>query len=524
MSNTLPTIDSSAGGRNEERIDLTNRIVNGYRVLHRLGSGGMADVYLAFHEQLQRHVALKVMRSDLAASKDHIQRFLQEARSAASLIHPNIVQVYDIGTWEKQHYIAQEYIAGNTLRTFIHRRGSLGQPEAMSIILQIAAALQKASSIGVVHRDIKPDNVLLTPDGEVKVADFGLARVRSQNNGLTEIGVALGTPTYMSPEQIQGQAVDARSDLYSLGATAYEMLSGRPPFEGETALALALQHLQNTPTDLATLRPDIDPELLEVVKRLLAKSPTERFDTATDLIRAIKRIAERLSLSMSLDHPIPLSGIMLDLVPVIGPHTTHLQTAVIANAKQKRTTWWRRMAIPLTALGLGLFSMTMAGGFFQRPIIRQPAVRGAEAVKTEADIGKQFFRALMSNKPMEWRAIETKFPPDRNDPINISYNLKGWLQYAWTSLELDRLEESAEAADKALEYCPADDNVIRVLALVAKGMVELQRKNRPDFERLFGEARRIYQGLPENNQKLIDNSMPSSALKEWYYMADGGKR
>ncbi len=272
MSNTLPTIDSSAGGRNEERIDLTNRIVNGYRVLHRLGSGGMADVYLAFHEQLQRHVALKVMRSDLAASKDHIQRFLQEARSAASLIHPNIVQVYDIGTWEKQHYIAQEYIAGNTLRTFIHRRGSLGQPEAMSIILQIAAALQKASSIGVVHRDIKPDNVLLTPDGEVKVADFGLARVRSQNNGLTEIGVALGTPTYMSPEQIQGQAVDARSDLYSLGATAYEMLSGRPPFEGETALALALQHLQNTPTDLATLRPDIDPELLEVVKRLLAKS------------------------------------------------------------------------------------------------------------------------------------------------------------------------------------------------------------------------------------------------------------
>ncbi len=145
---------------------------------------------------------------------------------------------------------------------------------------------------------------------------------------------------------------------------------------------------------------------------------------------------------------------MLDLVPVIGPHTTHLQTAVIANAKQKRTTWWRRMAIPLTALGLGLFSMTMAGGFFQRPIIRQPAVRGAEAVKTEADIGKQFFRALMSNKPMEWRAIETKFPPDRNDPINISYNLKGWLQYAWTSLELDRLEESAEAADKALEYCP----------------------------------------------------------------------
>jgi serine/threonine-protein kinase len=517
MPNPPPTIDSSMGDRNDDRIDLSNEVINGYRVLHRLGSGGMADVYLAFHESLQRHVALKVLRADLAASKDHIQRFLQEARSAASLIHPNIVQVYDIGTWEKQHFIAQEYIAGNTLRTFIHRRGSLSQPESLSIILQIAAALQKAASIGIVHRDIKPDNVLLTPEGEVKVADFGLARVRSQNCGLTEIGVALGTPTYMSPEQIQGQSVDARSDLYSLGATAYEMFAGRPPFEGETALALALQHLQNAPPDLATLRPDIDSELIDIVKRLLAKAPSDRFDSAADLIRAVKKIADRLSVSLSIDHPIPFSGILLDQMAVVGPHTTHLQTVVAAQARKQRSSLRRRLFVPLLATVAGMLTLVLSGGMLKRPLLRQPTLRGAEAVKTEPDIGKQFFAALINNQPMHWRAIEAKFPPNRDNPVNIMFNLKGWLQYSWLCLNTDRLDEAAASANKALEFCPSDHTVIRVLATVARGMVELQRRNDPEFRRLFAEAIGMFQSLPPGDQRLIEDSMPWTALRQWWW-------
>jgi eukaryotic-like serine/threonine-protein kinase len=516
MTSNFPTLDSAAGPRGDDRIDLTNQIVNGYRVLHRLGAGGMADVYLAFHEQLQRHVALKVMRADLSASKDHIQRFLQEARSAASLIHPNIVQVYDIGTWGKIHYIAQEYIAGNTLRSFIHRRGSLSQPEVLSIMLQIAAALQKASSIGVVHRDIKPDNVLLTPDGEVKVADFGLARVRSQTNGLTEIGVALGTPTYMSPEQIQGQSVDARSDLYSLGATAYEMLSGRPPFEGETALALALQHLQNPAPDLKSLRPDVDDELVDIIKRLLSKAADDRFGSAAELTRSIKKMAERLSIKTSLDHPIPFSGILLDQVPVIGPQTTHLQSAAIANAAKGKRSWFRRVLIPLLAIFVGILVTGITQNLGARSLVRQPTLRGAEAVKTESDIKKQFFKALMSNKPIDWRAIESKFPPDRSDPINISFNLKAWLHYAWFCLDYDRPKEADEAADKILQYVSPEDNVIRALAFLVKGMVALNQKDQTEFQRRFREAKQIYDGLPKVDQDLIWDAMPWSTRGQWY--------
>ena len=199
--------------RPTEGNDLTNQVIAGYSVLHRLGVGGMSEVYLAFQNSLHRHVALKVLRADFVGSEEHEQRFLQEARSVASLIHPNIVQVYDVGKFDSTLYIAQEYVPGSNLNSFIQRRGALPLEEAVSILWQATSALQKAASIGLVHRDIKPDNLLLTPDGEVKVADFGLARARGKNQNLTAVGVALGTPLYMSPEQVQGLSVDSRSDL-----------------------------------------------------------------------------------------------------------------------------------------------------------------------------------------------------------------------------------------------------------------------------------------------------------------------
>ena len=178
--------------RPTEGNDLTNQVIAGYSVLHRLGVGGMSEVYLAFQNSLHRHVALKVLRADFVGSEEHEQRFLQEARSVASLIHPNIVQVYDVGKFDSTLYIAQEYVPGSNLNSFIQRRGALPLEEAVSVLWQATSALQKAASIGLVHRDIKPDNLLLTPDGEVKVADFGLARARGKNQNLTAVGVALG--------------------------------------------------------------------------------------------------------------------------------------------------------------------------------------------------------------------------------------------------------------------------------------------------------------------------------------------
>ncbi|MFN7289506.1 MAG: serine/threonine-protein kinase, partial [Pirellula sp.] len=182
-----------------ESKDLTNKTIAGFRVLHRLGVGGMSEVYLAFQESLHRHIALKVLRSDFVGSEDHEKRFLQEARAVASLMHPNIVQVYDVGRFESTHYIAQEYVPGSNLHSYIERKGALPLAESLSILWQATNGLRKAASIGLVHRDIKPDNLLLTPDGEVKIADFGLARGGSGSQNLTAVGVALGTPLYMSP-------------------------------------------------------------------------------------------------------------------------------------------------------------------------------------------------------------------------------------------------------------------------------------------------------------------------------------
>jgi serine/threonine-protein kinase len=268
--------------------DLSNQRVAGYRIIHRLGRGGMADVYLAFQENLHRHVALKVLRRDFVDSADHQQRFLQEARHAAALVHPNIVQVFDIGQANGIHYIAQEYIPGNTLGAFIEKQKCLGLRESLSILIQAASALHRAAQEGVVHRDIKPENILLTSEGVAKVADFGLARARSSENHLTAVGVAMGTPLYMSPEQIQGTAVDQRSDLYSLGVTAYHMLAGSPPFTGETPLALAMQHLQNPPPSLRQKRPGLPDALYELIDRLLAKQPADRPADAASVLRSLR--------------------------------------------------------------------------------------------------------------------------------------------------------------------------------------------------------------------------------------------
>ena len=230
-------------------------LIGRYRIEHSLGSGGMADVFYALHEDLRRPAAIKVLKASLAADETNLQRFMNEARSAAALVHPNIVQVYDVGRDEELRYIAQEYIPGVNLRQYLAAENEPGQPsqevsrdastgdrklgfaETLSILFQILAALNKSSSSGIVHRDIKPENIMLTQDGDVKVADFGLARTfLGDDPKLTRAGTTLGTPMYMSPEQIQDGTVDIRSDLYSLGVTLYHMLAGRPPFLGETQL------------------------------------------------------------------------------------------------------------------------------------------------------------------------------------------------------------------------------------------------------------------------------------------------
>lgn len=275
--------------------------------MRRLGSGAMADVYLAEQESLARQVAVKVLRPETVRQPTAVQRFEQEARAAAALVHGNIVQIHEVACLDGVHFLAEEYVAGPTLKAWLAVRGPLDAGQAVAVLGQVGSALGRAAEQGVVHRDIKPENLLLTPAGDVKVADFGLARVLTGPEGLdlTQAGMTLGTPLYMSPEQAEGRAVDARSDLYSLGATLYHLLAGRPPFDGPTPLAVAMAHINQPATPLASLRPDLPAGLCRIIDTLLAKHPAERFASPSALLHAVA-----------------------DIEPAIAPGSRHLPSAL----------------------------------------------------------------------------------------------------------------------------------------------------------------------------------------------------
>ena len=286
--------------------DLSGRSLGGYRLLRPLGSGAMADVYLAEQESLARQVAVKVLRPETLRHAGAVERFSQEARAAAALVHGNIVQIHEVACVDGLHFLAEEYVAGPSLKAWLAARGPIDAAQALSVLSQVGSALAKASQAGIVHRDIKPDNLLVTPAGEVKVADFGLARLLEDDLELTQHGTALGTPLYMSPEQGAGRPVDTRSDLYSLGATVYHLLTGRPPFTASTTLALALAHQQEPVVPLASIRPELPAGLGHLVEQLLAKHPEDRCESVTDFLHAVEAV-EQVVAGTSRHGPQPLA-------------------------------------------------------------------------------------------------------------------------------------------------------------------------------------------------------------------------
>lgn len=292
-SGTNPTIPPQSGGAD---LDLDEEVTLGeFRLLRRLGRGGMSEVYLAEQIVLKRHVAIKVMRPELMLDEHLRQRFQKEALAVAGLNHPNIVQIYTVGEAEGRIYIAQEYVNGQNLREYLTRKGPPDLPVAVHIMKQVAAALQAAGQAGIVHRDIKPENIMLARKGEVKVADFGLAKrsQQAESQQLTQLGTTMGTPLYMSPEQVNGNRVDERSDLYSFGVTCYHMLAGQPPFRGDNAISIAVQHLRGTAKPLEKIRPDLPPLLCRIVHKLMEKDPDARYQTAGAVLKDLKRVAQQ---------------------------------------------------------------------------------------------------------------------------------------------------------------------------------------------------------------------------------------
>ena len=252
-----------------------------YRIIRKLGAGGMADVYLAEDQELGRQVAIKILNDRHAVDDSFIERFRREAKNAAGLSHPNIVSIYDRGEAEGTYYIAMEFLDGRSLKELIVGRGPAPIKVAIDYARNILAALAAAHKQGIVHRDIKPHNVLIGAEGRLKVTDFGIAR--SGASQMTEVGSIIGTAQYLSPEQARGAPVDQTSDLYSVGVVLYEMLTGQVPFTGDTPLEIAMKHLSEVPKPPSELRPEVSHDLDSVVLRALAKDPSERYQSAEEM-------------------------------------------------------------------------------------------------------------------------------------------------------------------------------------------------------------------------------------------------
>jgi beta-lactam-binding protein with PASTA domain len=279
---------------------LLNKLFDGrYLILRKLGSGGMADVYLAEDKELGRRVALKLLDDRHANDDQFVERFRREAQSAAGLNHPNIVSIFDRGQAEGTYYIAMEYLDGRTLKELLVRNGPTPVPIAIDYARQILGALAFAHRGGIVHRDIKPHNIVVRKDGRLKVTDFGIAR--SGASQMTEAGSIVGTAQYLSPEQARGAPVDARSDLYSLGIVLYEMLTGKVPYTGDAPVEIAMKHLTAVPDPPSKLRPDIPHDLDAIVMRALAKDPEQRYGSAEEMDADLARVARGVAVSQKTE-------------------------------------------------------------------------------------------------------------------------------------------------------------------------------------------------------------------------------
>jgi len=469
-----------------------------FRIIRPLGRGGMAEVYLAEQTSLHRSVAIKVLRPELLTDTTIVKRFEQEAQAVAGLIHPNIVQVYAFGQQDGIHYIAQEYVQGLNLRQFLNRKGPPELLVAYHVMRQVAAALAVAGDAGIVHRDIKPENILITRKGEAKVTDFGLAQlaVSEQRVQLTQVGVTMGTPLYMSPEQINGETVDHRSDIYSFGVTCYRMLSGRPPFRGDTSLTLALQHLTKTPEPLGTLRGDLPPVMGEIVHKMMARLPADRYQHAREITQDLKRVARVLKDEQPAAADAAKPSKSVSAKPAGNWRERFFQwsptrhavilavAAVVVACGSAAVGWWLRPADPLAAPATGQVSV--------------PKLRTAK---------EQFERArngLQSDEDA-WRAVLEYFPDDR------TYTPEAKERLAVLYLKSRRLDDAKKLFDD-LESMGRENPNAQAAGIAGNAVIASLRKNYLESQRLIVDSLR---DLPRVREQI------GSDL--WYLLQHAGR-
>lgn len=384
---------------------MAERFDNRYEIIRRLGSGGMADVFLARDTHLGRDVAIKILYKRYARDEEFVTRFRREAEAAAGLNHPHIVSIYDRGEAESSYYIAMEYLEGKSLKEMIGEKGRLEPPVAIDIASQILQALQFAHEHHVIHRDIKPHNIMIGSRGQVKVTDFGIARAGASSQ-MTETGSIIGTAQYLSPEQAKGKAVEQSSDLYSLGIVLYEMLTGRVPFEGENPVAVALKHLSDLPVPPQALVPQIPDNLNTVVMRALAKDPFDRYKSAEEFLTDLERCRQNVPVAPYVPIDVqqtsvirPGSAGMMGVgmgAPATGQTTMRPAAGAARPRPQKGRKWpWALLAlVAVVALAAGIYFLA----FMQTEAVSVPSVIGLDRTQAEDALKAQGFKTELNSE------------------------------------------------------------------------------------------------------------------------------
>ena len=349
----------------------TGEQIGRYRIRSAIGKGGMGEVFLADDTELERLIALKILPQDLANDTERMRRFVQEAKSASALNHPNIITIHEIGKTDDTHFIATEYIEGETLHSHL-KSDPMSLKSVLDVAIQVASALDAAHRAGIVHRDIKPENVMIRPDGFVKILDFGIAKLIEKRNGSVEAeaataikagtqdGLIIGTASYMSPEQARGKDIDARSDIFSFGVVLYEMLSGKQPFEGESAIDTISSIIHKEPVPLNQITSDVPRELQHIVEKSLRKDRDERYQTAKDLLIDLKDVRQDLQLQNQLERTAPPNNSnesktqILSATTSDAAHTTSSAEYVVSEIKSHKSSFAIGLIVLLLAsIGLG---------------------------------------------------------------------------------------------------------------------------------------------------------------------------
>jgi eukaryotic-like serine/threonine-protein kinase len=372
-----------------------------YLILRRLGSGGMADVYCAEDTHLGREVALKVLHRRFAQDEEFVERFRREASAAAGLQHPNVVGVFDRGRHDGTYYIAMEYLTGRTLKDIVAAEAPLDQTRVVDLGAQILEAAGFAHRHGVIHRDFKPHNVIVDAAGHAKVTDFGIARAGASE--MTETGSIMGTAQYLSPEQAQGHAVTATSDLYSIGVMLYEMLVGRLPFEGDSAVAVALKHLAEPPVPISQLRPDVHPALEAVVMAALAKDPAQRWQSAEDFSAGLTAAGEQIAAGPAVGQDTAAFA----PIPMPQPVPADPAAAGEPRPEEERGRRWPLFTIGLLTLALAAFLVFLAvTGLTAKETREVPRVTGKQLIEAREILERAGFE-------VEETRVQSEAPLDR---------------------------------------------------------------------------------------------------------------